>query len=82
MANKTKADLMEEIKAKNNEIKDLQAEIEKLERYKVYQEAADDLAAIRKSYTEAGFSETEAFELTKMMVQLAAANPFAKLTRR
>ena len=82
MANKTKAELMEEIKVKNEELKGLKAEIEKLERYKVYQDSADELGAIRKSYIEAGFSETEAFELTKMVIQMAVASPFAKPTRR
>lgn len=82
MANKTKAELMEEVKTKNDEIKALKAEIEKLDRYKVYQDSADELGIIRKSYIEAGFSQAEAFELTKMMIQMAVANPFAKLTRR
>ena len=76
MANKTKAELMEEVKTKNDEIKALKAEIEKLDRYKVYQDAADDLGAIRKSYIEAGFSKAEAFELSKMMMQLAASQLF------
>lgn len=73
MANKTKAELMDEVKAKNDEIKALKAEIEKLDRYKVYQDAADELAAVRLSYIKTGFSETEAFELTKMMIQMAPA---------
>ena len=73
MANKTKAELMDDIKVKNDEIKALKAEIEKLDRYKVYQEAADELAAVRLSYIKSGFSESEAFELTKMMIQVAPA---------
>lgn len=73
MANKTKAELMDDIKVKNDEIKALKAEIEKLDRYKVYQEAADELAAVRLSYIKSGFSESEAFELTKMMIQMAPA---------
>ena len=73
MANKTKAELMEEVKTKNDEIKALKAEIEKLDRYKVYQDGADELGAIHKSYIEAVFSEDQAFELTKMMMQVAAA---------
>ena len=82
MANKTKAELMEEVKTKNDEIKALKAEIEKLDRYKVYQDTADELGAVRQSYIKAGFSESEAFELTKMVIQMAITNPFAKLTRR
>lgn len=76
MANKTKAELMEEIKARNDEIKNLKKEIERLDRYKVYEESANELAAIRESYINAGFSKTEAFELSKMMMQLAASQLF------
>jgi hypothetical protein len=76
MANKTKAELMDEIKAKNDEIKNLKKEIEKLDRYKVYEEAANELAAIRESYINAGFDKAEAFELSKMMMQLAASTLF------
>lgn len=82
MANKTKAELMEEINVKNEELKSLKAEIEKLERYKTYQDGADELAAIRLSYIKAGFSEAEAFEITKMMIQVVAGHTFTNLKRR
>lgn len=81
MANKTKAELMEEVKTKNDEINALKDEIEKLDRYKVYQDSADELGAIHKSYIEAGFSEDQAFELTKMMIQVAATSPFLRQRR-
>ena len=71
MASKTKAELMDELKIKNDEIKALNEEIKKLDRYKTYQDSADELAAVRLSYINAGFSESEAFELTKMMMQIA-----------
>jgi hypothetical protein len=69
MANKTKAELMEEIK-------DLNERIKRLDRYKQYEDAADELAAIRESYINAGFDKAEAFELSKMMMQLAASTLF------
>ena len=78
MANKTKAELMEEINFRNKEIEKLNEEIKKLERYKVYQDSADELAAVRLSYIKAGFSEAEAFELTKMMIQMASVSPLFK----
>lgn len=67
MANKTKAELMEEVKAKNDEIKALKAEIEKLDRYKVYVDTADELAAMRDAFVKAGFTKAEAFSMTKEM---------------
>lgn len=78
MANKTKAELMEEVKAKNDEIKNLKKEIEKLDRYKVYEDTADELAALRDSFVNAGFTKTEAFTMVRTMMQLAV-NPFTKL---
>lgn len=72
MAYKTREELLKEIENKNNEIKELKKEAERLERYKEYEKGADELAAIRDSYINAGFSKTEAFEMTKLMLNLAA----------
>lgn len=72
MANKTKTELMEEIENKNNEIKDLKKEIEKLDRFKVYEDTANEVAAIRDSFVAAGFSKTEAFTLTNNMISAAS----------
>lgn len=65
MANKTKTELMEEIENKNKEIKDLKKEIEKLDRYRVYEDSANEIAAARDAFVKAGFTKAEAFELTK-----------------
>ena len=78
MANKTKAELMEEIKNKNDEIAALNEEIKKLDRYKAYQDCADEIAAVRLSFIKSGFSETESFELTKMTMQMATVFPAFK----
>lgn len=75
MATKTKAELMEEIKIKNEEIKDLKTEIERLERYKAYESMADELGAMRESFVNAGFSKTEAFTMVMKTIELAT-NPF------
>jgi predicted nucleic acid-binding Zn-ribbon protein len=71
MANKTKAELMEEIK-------DLNERIKRLDRYKQYEDAADELAAMRDSFVNAGFTKTEAFTMVRTMMQLAV-NPFMNL---
>lgn len=62
---KTKADLLKEIA-------DLKKQVEHLDRYKQFEDAADTTAAMCKAYETAGFSREEAFELTKLMIELAA----------
>ena len=78
MANKTKNELLEEIEAKNKEIKDLKDEVQKLDRYKEYEKCADEFAAVRDSFVRAGFTKTEAFEMTKFTIQMAV-NSLPKL---
>lgn len=66
---KTKAELIEEIKVKEAEIKELKKETERLKRYEEYDKAADELRALCDSFVRAGFSEQEAFTLlTKLTV--------------
>lgn len=69
MATKTKTQLLEEIETKNKEIQDLKNEVKKLERFKQYEEAADELAAMRDSFVKSGFTKAEAFELLRSMIQ-------------
>lgn len=57
------------IKAKNDEIEKLKKEVQDLERYKRYSKMADEIAAIRKSFIDAGFSKDEAFALTHEFVK-------------
>lgn len=68
---KTKAELLEDIEKKNEEIKDLKKEVEKFEKYKAAQETADELGAYREAFRNAGFSESESFELVKDLVGAA-----------
>lgn len=72
MASKTKTELLEEIEVKNQEIKALKDDIKKLERFKVYEDTANEVAAIRDSFVAAGFSKTEAFTLTNNMISAAS----------
>ena len=64
--NRTKTMLLEEIEAKNAEIKALKKEIEKVERYKQYDEAAGEMAALRDSFINAGFTKAEANDMIKI----------------
>ena len=80
MAYKTREELMNEIETKNQEIKELKNDIQKLDRYKQYEDAANEVAAIRDSFVAAGFSKSEAFELLKAMT--ATAVGMQTLTKR
>lgn len=71
--NKTKADLMKEIKQKNSEIQELKEEIENLERYKQYADMANEMKAMQDNYVNAGFSEDQAFTLTLKALEVAGA---------
>jgi len=71
---RTKTMLLEEIEAKNAEIKALKKEIEKVERYKQYDEAAGEMAALRDSFVNAGFTKDEAIELVKLALTNAMVN--------
>ena len=68
MATKTKTELLEEIKAKNNEIENLKNEVKKLERFKQYEDMTDEIAALRDSFVNSGFTKAEAFEIVKALI--------------
>lgn len=53
---KTKDELIEEING-------LKKEVEKLDRYKKYEECANEMAALKESFENAGFTKEQAFEL-------------------
>ncbi len=73
MATKTKNELLEEIEQKNEEIEVLKADIEKLEKYRKYDEMADEIKAINDSFIRSGFTEQQAFELTRDSVTAAVS---------
>ncbi len=75
MAVKTKNELLEEIEQKNEEIEVLKADVEKLEKYRKYDEMADEIKAINDSFVRSGFTERQAFELTRGAVTAAAGRP-------
>lgn len=59
------AALKMEILKKENEIDALKKEIEKLEKYKQYDEATAETKAIMDSFVHAGFTEEQAFDMVK-----------------
>lgn len=63
MSAKTKNELMEEIENKNEEIRSLEEEAKRLEKYKTYDNSAEELKGVMDSYIRAGFSEEQAFTL-------------------
>lgn len=75
MAVKTKNELLEEIERKNGEIEVLKADIEKLEKYRKYDEMAGEIKAINDSFVRSGFTEQQAFELTRDVVAAVAGRP-------
>lgn len=75
MSAKTKNELLEEIEQKNEKIEVLKADIEKLEKYRKYDEMADEVKAINDSFVRRGFTEQQAFELTRGAVMAAAGRP-------
>lgn len=75
MSVKTKNELLEEIEQKNEEIEVLKADIEKLEKYRKYDEMADEIKAINDSFVRSGFTEQQAFELTRDVATAAAGRP-------
>lgn len=64
MANKTKAELQQEIEV-------LQAKVVKLERFEKYVDMADEMAAIVEAYEHSGFSREEAIQLAITSVNVA-----------
>ena len=73
MSKKTKAELIEELEKKEADIIVLRKEIENLERYKQYEESANEMAALREAFRNSGFSVTESFEMVKLMVTTSVA---------
>ena len=57
-----------------DECDDVTNEVEKLERFKQYETMTDEMAALRDSFVNSGFSKAEAFEMVKMIVRNAVLN--------
>lgn len=73
MATKTKAQLEQEIEDSRNQIDSLKSELEKANRVETKDNAAQELYELYESYNKAGFTEEQAWELTKIIVNNGTA---------
>ena len=71
--NLTKSELIEMIETKEQEIVNLKEDIARLDKYSKYDEGANEIYAVYKSFKNAGFEDGEAYELCKLMIQTAGA---------
>lgn len=65
----TKAQMLEEIERAHNHIVEMETELKNLEKYKQYEEAADELKAMHTAFMNSGFTNEQAFDLLKMLTQ-------------
>lgn len=70
---KTKAELEKEIADSRNQIDTLKSELEKANRVKDKNKSATELYERYQSYITAGFSDEQAWELTKILINNATA---------
>ena len=66
---KTKAELLDELEQANQNVRDLKNEIKNLERYKQYEDMADEIKALHTAFMNSGFTNEQAFDLLKTMTQ-------------
>ena len=65
---KTKAELEKELETIKESKAELEKELKNLEKYKHYEDAAGEIHALYTSFTMAGFTDDQAFELVKTMI--------------
>lgn len=65
----TKAELIEEIKMAHEHICEMEDQIKNLERYKQYEDMANELKAMHTAFMNSGFSDEQAYDLLKTMTQ-------------
>ena len=64
----TKAELVKEIHHAHEHIQEMEAQIKNLERYKQYEDMANEMKAMHTAFMNSGFSDEQAFEMMKMLV--------------
>ena len=69
---KTKAELLEELDELKVELANKEKEIKDLERYKKYEEAADEMKAMHDAMMNSGFTNEQAFQMLMVMIPAAA----------
>lgn len=63
MKDNTNVEMIKELEEK---IEELKKEVDKMDKYKGYKDAADEFALLFKAFKDAGFSRAETIELMKM----------------
>lgn len=79
---KTKTELMEELETIKEAKAELEKELKNLEKYKQYEDCADETKAIHTAFVNSGFSDAQAFELVKMFISTAMSQQFTKAVLR
>ena len=69
---RTKAELIEEIKLAHEHIREMEGRLERMDKYKQYEECADELKAMHTALINSGFTNEQAFELMKTAIQVVA----------
>lgn len=78
---KTKTQLIEELEAAQANVATLKKQVENLDRYKQYEEAADEIKAMHSAFMNSGFTNEQAFDLIKMMTNLVAHGALNNILR-
>ena len=68
----TKAELVEEIHHAHEHIQKMEAQIKNLERYKQYENMADEMKAMHTAFMNSGFSDDQAYDLMKTLINTVA----------
>lgn len=68
----TKAELLKEIEFAHNHIREMEGRLERMDKYKQYEECADELKAMHTALMNSGFTNEQAFELMKTAIQVVA----------
>ena len=67
--------ILKAIEEKQREIDELHKELARLEKYKQYDDTADEFKAIHTSFVNAGFSDDQAFKLMQSIIGNICMNP-------
>ena len=65
----TKAELLKEIEFAHNHIREMEGRLERMDKYKQYEECADELKAMHTALMNSGFTNEQAYDLLKTMTQ-------------
>ena len=69
---KTKAELVEEIRHAHEHIHQMENQIKNLERYKQYENMANEMKAMHTAFMNSGFSDEQAYDLMKTLINTVA----------